>query len=79
MPAQAARDVRVLQASVLAADALCEASELLTLASTPDVKALRAWMVHEFVRQVEHGDPPLAFRAWRADGEPGVPAPRDEA
>lgn len=77
VPAQAATDVRALQQSVLAADALCEAAELLTLASTPDVMSLRAWMVHELVRQIEAGAPPTTFAAWRAAGEPAAPGPPD--
>ncbi len=64
MPIVAAEQVQQLHRAVGEADALCEQQELLTLASPPDVVALREWMVHEIVRQIEYGDPPLRYAVW---------------
>lgn len=57
MPNDVARRVLDLQAAVTAADALCEEARLLTLASSPEVRALRAWMTEEISAQVEGADP----------------------
>ncbi|MDQ4007507.1 MAG: ATP-binding protein [Actinomycetota bacterium] len=64
VPAEAAGDVQRLHQAVMRADVLCEQEQLLTLASSPDVIRLREWMVHEFVRQVEYGDPPQSYAHW---------------
>ena len=71
VPRQAVSDVLELHELVQAADALCEKQEMLTLASAPDVRNLRAWMVHEFVQQVERGAPATTYAAWLQD-EPHV-------
>ena len=42
------------------ADDYCRSGELISLAATPDVHALRRWLVEEFVRQHD-GEPP---RPW---------------
>ncbi|HZI95983.1 MAG TPA: ATP-binding protein [Actinomycetales bacterium] len=65
VPAEAASDVRELDEVVREADGLCEKQELLTLAATPEVRALRSWMVHEFVQQIERGLPPTPWQEWR--------------
>jgi anti-sigma regulatory factor (Ser/Thr protein kinase) len=64
VPAEAAGEVQRLHEAVLRADVLCEQEQLLTLASSPEVIRLRAWMVHEFVHQVEYGDPPQSYAHW---------------
>lgn len=58
----ASQDVQELDEAVRKADALCEQTCLLTLASTPEVRALRRWMVQEFVGQIEHNAAPRPFR-----------------
>jgi anti-sigma regulatory factor (Ser/Thr protein kinase) len=67
MPVHMAQLVRDLNRAVHAADALCEERELLTLASTPDVRALRNWMTEEFGRQLERGEPPVPWSTWQAN------------
>jgi hypothetical protein len=57
IPHEMAAGVVELQRTVLAADALCEEARLLTLASTPELKALRAWMTEEIVAQTQGVDP----------------------
>lgn len=66
LPSPAAEQVERLDDAVRAADALCEREQLLTLASPPEVRALRAWMRDEVRDQVRHGTPPRAYDAWRA-------------
>lgn len=61
VPAAAAKDVQELDEAVHEADALCRDARFLTLASPPEVRALRTWMVGEFVRQIEQGAPPRPF------------------
>jgi anti-sigma regulatory factor (Ser/Thr protein kinase) len=62
----AAQDIQELDEAVQKADAQCEQSRLLTLASPPDVRALRTWMVQEFVHQIEHDAAPRPFRLMTA-------------
>ena len=50
LPAPAAEQVERLDDAVAAADALCERARLLTLASPPEVRSLRAWMRDEVHR-----------------------------
>ena len=57
-----------LDDAVAAADALCERDRLLTLASPPEVRRLRAWMRDEVTGQIRHGRAPRSFDAWRATG-----------
>ena len=52
------------------ADALCEAGRLLTLASTPELRSLRAWMTHEVLGQTTHGAAPVPWPAWPAWPQP---------
>jgi anti-sigma regulatory factor (Ser/Thr protein kinase) len=66
MPREFGGEVQKLQASVAAADALCEEMRLLTVASTPDVRALRAWMTEQLVCQLEQDAAPVAWDEWRA-------------
>ena len=66
MPRLASTWVRELQQAVLAADALCDDRRLLTLASTQDLRDLRAWMTESIVAQIEHGAAPETWDDWRA-------------
>ena len=68
LPSPAAEQVERLDDAVAAADALCERVRLLTLASPPDVRRLRAWMRDEVSGQIRHGRAPRSFDAWRATG-----------
>ena len=65
MPSPAAEHVERLDDAVRAADELCEHAQLLTLASPPEVRALRAWMRDEVRDQVRHGSAPRSYDAWR--------------
>lgn len=42
------------------ADEFCRAGALMTLAATPEVRAVRQWLLKEFVRQTAH-EPPLPW------------------
>jgi anti-sigma regulatory factor (Ser/Thr protein kinase) len=64
MPHEFSPMVQRLQQAVMAADALCEQMELLTVASPPELRALRAWMTRELVAQIDHGEPPLSWSDW---------------
>lgn len=64
MPDELARSVRELHEAVTAADALCEEARLLTLASSPEVRALRSWMAEEIAGQVE-GAEPVPWPEWQ--------------
>jgi hypothetical protein len=64
MPHEFSQLVQRLQQAVQAADELCRQMELLTLASPPELTELRAWMTHELVAQIEHGDPPVSWADW---------------
>jgi anti-sigma regulatory factor (Ser/Thr protein kinase) len=64
MPHEFSPMVQRLQHAVLAADELCEQMQLLTLASTPELRELRAWMTHELTAQIERGDPPVSWTDW---------------
>jgi hypothetical protein len=64
IPDELARGVEALQETVAAADALCEEARLLTLASSPDLRALRSWMTEEIGAQVQGADP-VPWPEWR--------------
>jgi anti-sigma regulatory factor (Ser/Thr protein kinase) len=64
MPAEFGREVAKLQEAVRAADVLCEERRLLTLASSEDLRLLRAWMTESVVGQVEQGVPPVSWATW---------------
>jgi anti-sigma regulatory factor (Ser/Thr protein kinase) len=72
MPREFSAEVQKLDMAVKAADVLCEEMRLLTLASSGDLRALRAWMTEEVVRQAQHGAAPVAWEDWlRRDAPPG--------
>ena len=66
MPREFSGEVEKLQESVLRADRLCEEMQLLTLASTSDLQALRAWMTEQIVAQLRERAEPEPWPAWVA-------------
>ena len=66
MPREFAAEVRKLNLAVTAADVLCEEKRLLTLASSADVRALRAWMTEQILNQAEGGADPVRWNDWVA-------------
>ena len=64
MPHEFSPMVQRLQQAVHAADELCEQMQLLTLASTPELRELRAWMTHELMAQIERDEPPVSWADW---------------
>ena len=65
MPRGLSVEVRNLDLAVKAADVHCEEMRLLTLASSEELRALRAWMTEEVLRQTLEGAAPVAWRDWR--------------
>jgi anti-sigma regulatory factor (Ser/Thr protein kinase) len=63
VPHEVSLAVVELQRTVAAADELCAEARLLTLASTPEVTALRAWMTEEIRAQVS-GAQPVPWPEW---------------
>ena len=66
MPREFADEVEKLQAAVMLADDLCEEKRLLTLASPPELTALRAWMTDQVSGQLRRGFTPEPWEAWLA-------------
>lgn len=64
MPRDLSAEVEKLDVAVKAADVLCEEMRWLTLASSGDLRALRAWMTEEIVQQTRHGAAPVAWEHW---------------
>lgn len=64
MPREFSADVQELHEAVKAADVLCEDIRLLTLASSTDLRALRAWMTEQLVQQIEHGAAAVSWTDW---------------
>ena len=50
---------------VTEADRLCEREQLLTVASPPELRDLRAWMAHEVSGQLCDGATPVTWGAWQ--------------
>lgn len=65
MPRELGVLVARLQEAVKRADVLCEEGRLLTLASPPELRTLRAWMTHEVLRQTTREAEPVPWPAWR--------------
>lgn len=70
MPREFGVLVEQLQRAVTRADRLCEEGRLLTLASPPELRALRAWMTHEVVGQTIGGAAPTPWSDWLAADAP---------
>jgi anti-sigma regulatory factor (Ser/Thr protein kinase) len=66
MPREFAAEVQKLDVAVKAADVLCEKMQLLTLASSPELRQLRAWMTEELTNQIEKGGAPVPWDDWLA-------------
>jgi anti-sigma regulatory factor (Ser/Thr protein kinase) len=66
MPRAFSAEVVKLELAVRQADVLCEEMRLLTVASAAELRALRAWMTEEIVRQAEHDAAPVPWREWVA-------------
>lgn len=65
MPREFSGEVEKLELAVKQADVLCEELRLLTLASSQELRALRAWMTEEIVRQAQHDAAPVPWQEWR--------------
>ncbi len=63
IPNELAHGVSELQETVSEADRLCEEARLLTVASSPELRALRSWMTEEINAQVE-GAEPVPWPEW---------------
>lgn len=66
MPREFGVLVEQLHGAVARADRLCEEGRLLTLASSPELRALRAWMAHEVLGQTLGGAAPTSWPDWLA-------------
>ncbi len=64
MPREFGAEVEKLDRAVKAADVLCADMRLLTLASSADLRTLRAWMTHEVVQQTRFSAEPVAWQDW---------------
>ena len=70
MPREFGLEVEKLDRAVKAADVLCAEMRLLTLTSSADLRALRAWMTHEVVQQTRYGAEPVAWQHWSRASAP---------
>ena len=66
MPREFGVLVEQLHRAVTRADRLCEEGRLLTLASPPELRELRAWMTHEVLEQTMRGSAPVSWPDWHA-------------
>ena len=64
-PREAGESVLQLQELVTEADRLCEQEQLLTLASPPELRELRAWMAHEVSGQLRDNATPVTWEEWQ--------------
>jgi anti-sigma regulatory factor (Ser/Thr protein kinase) len=64
LPRELSAEVEKLEVAVQQADVLCEEMRLLTLASSGDLRALRAWMTEEIVAQARHDAAPVPWQEW---------------
>jgi hypothetical protein len=75
MPREFAAEVLKLDAAVKAADVHCEQMRLLTVASSDELRALRAWLTHEIVAQARYGADPVPWEGWSSRGATGTDDP----
>ncbi|NPC41160.1 ATP-binding protein [Nocardioides sp. zg-1230] len=68
MPREFGALVEQLQHAVRRADLLCEEGRLLTLSSSPELRALRAWMTDEVLAQTARGATPTPWPDWLEGG-----------
>jgi hypothetical protein len=64
-PREAGEAVLRMQELVTEADRLCEQEQLLTLASSPELQELRAWMAHEVSGQLGDNATPVTWQEWQ--------------
>jgi hypothetical protein len=64
VPREVGESVLTLEALVKEADRFCEREQLLTLASPPELRELRAWMSHEVSGQLCEGAAPVTWAEW---------------
>jgi hypothetical protein len=76
MPREFGPRVLALHEAVNRADVLCEQMQMLTVASPPELRALRRWMAHEVSHQLGHDAAPVSWTDWVAGHPVGV-AERD--
>ncbi len=72
MPREFSGEVEKLQESVSRADLLCEEMQLLTLASSPEIQALRSWMTEQVAHQLRDRAEPESWPAWLARRGPSL-------
>jgi anti-sigma regulatory factor (Ser/Thr protein kinase) len=66
MPREFSGEVEKLDLAVKAADVHCAEMRLLTLESSDELRALRAWMTEEIVQQTRHAAAPVIWEDWLA-------------
>jgi anti-sigma regulatory factor (Ser/Thr protein kinase) len=66
MPREFGAEVEKLQEAVRRADRLCAEMQLLTLASTPELQALRGWMTEQVSGQLRDDAEPEPWPVWLA-------------
>jgi anti-sigma regulatory factor (Ser/Thr protein kinase) len=66
MPREFSGLVAQLHVAVARADELCREGRLLTLASPPEIRELRAWMTHEVSMQATTGAAPITWADWQS-------------
>ena len=66
MPREFSAEVEKLQDAVQRADRLCEEMQLLTLASSPELRELRGWMTEQVAHQLRDGAEPEPWPVWVA-------------
>lgn len=64
VPGELSADARDLFRASALADELCEARQLLTLASTPEMVSLRTWCAACIVSQLEDDAEPITYADW---------------
>ena len=64
MPREFSAEVEKLAAAVKTADVLCEEMRLLTLASSDELRALRAWMTEQVAGQARDRAEPVTWTDW---------------
>ena len=64
MPREFSAEVEKLDVAVKAADVLCDEMRLLTLSSSDDLRALRAWMTEQVAGQARDGAAPVTWTDW---------------
>jgi anti-sigma regulatory factor (Ser/Thr protein kinase) len=64
VPRTITRDLREIVAAFEAADQLGEEMRLLTLATPPEMRELRGWVLHQVIGQVERAASPVSWPEW---------------